>query len=365
MRATTRIVFILLGMATAFLSGCAGIGPGTVTRDRFDYTSAISESWKTQMLLNIVKTRYGDAPVFLDVASVINQYAFEAQGNVGAVWESPLRSNFPVPWGNSLALGGTGRYRDQPTITYNPITGEKFTRNLMTPIPPASVLTLVQAGYPIDLVFRALVQAVNGIDNRRSGVAKTHGADPEFYSLLERLKRIQEAGEIALRIQQVEGKAATLIVFVGKPDKAIQADREEVRKTLSLDPHAREFRVVYGSVAANDKEIAILTRSFLEIMIDQASYVEVPEAHVAEKRVTPTLTDEAVRGPVAGPLIRISSSKEKPTDAFVSVPYRGHWFWIDDRDFRSKGIFSFLMFVFSLTETGGKEGAPILTVPIG
>ncbi len=57
---------------------------------------------------------------------------------------------------------------------------------------------------------------------------------------------------------------------------------------------------------------------------------------------------------------------EKPADAFIAVPYRNYWFWIDDRDMRSKTLFSFLMFVFSLTETGGvKEGAPIITVPTG
>ncbi len=30
------------------LFGCAGIGPPTVSRDRFDYTAAISDSWKNQ-----------------------------------------------------------------------------------------------------------------------------------------------------------------------------------------------------------------------------------------------------------------------------------------------------------------------------
>ena len=47
------------------LSGCASIGPPTVARDRFDYITAISDSWRAQTLLNMVKLRYGDAPVFL------------------------------------------------------------------------------------------------------------------------------------------------------------------------------------------------------------------------------------------------------------------------------------------------------------
>jgi hypothetical protein len=56
---------------------------------------------------------------------------------------------------------------------------------------------------------------------------------------------------------------------------------------------------------------------------------------------------------------------DKPEDAFVSVRYRDRWFWIDDRDFRSKRTFSFLMLLFSLTETGGKEGLPLVTIPTG
>jgi hypothetical protein len=64
-------------------------------------------------------------------------------------------------------------------------------------------------------------------------------------------------------------------------------------------------------------------------------------------------------------MIKIHWSRSQPTDDFAAVPYRDLWFWIDDRDYRSKKLFSFLMFVMTLTETGGKEGAPIVTINAG
>ena len=56
---------------------------------------------------------------------------------------------------------------------------------------------------------------------------------------------------------------------------------------------------------------------------------------------------------------------QRPDDAFAAVPYRQAWYWIDDRDFASKRLFSFIMFLFTLTDTGEKQGAPIITVPVG
>src|SRR4026208_411465 len=111
------------------LSGCASIGPGTVARDSFDYISAISDSWKAQMLFNLVKLRYGDTPVFLDVASVITQTGVTGTfGGSGSRWPNPFFS----------AAGATaqGFYGEKPTVTYLPMSGEKFARSLMTPIPP-------------------------------------------------------------------------------------------------------------------------------------------------------------------------------------------------------------------------------------
>ena len=106
---------MLLPLLLAF-TGCAPLGPPTVSRDRFEYTNAVAESWKRQMLLNILKIRYGDAPIFLDVTSIINQYSLETElrGTLG--WSNP-------PIADRQELAGTGRYYDRPTITYAPLRG--------------------------------------------------------------------------------------------------------------------------------------------------------------------------------------------------------------------------------------------------
>jgi hypothetical protein len=353
-------VIVSIGVVLTF-AGCAGVGPHTVGRDRFDYTTAISESWKSQMLINMVKMRYGDTPTFLDVASVINQYSIESQLDLRLNWVDHVTTALT----NTQSAGAAARYIDRPTITYSPLTGEKFARSLMTPIPPAAILSLIQANYPVDLVLRLCVHSVNGIRNRFGGAARARPADPEFYPLIERLKKLQASGSIGLRVQKTNERDATLMTIRSKMNEPTEADSLAVRTMLGLDPKAQEFTIAYASVAKNDRELAILSRSILEIIIDLASFIEVPEDHVEEKRVNPTQVEDSPSGGSVSPLIRIRCSRERSGDSFVAVPYHGYWFWIDDRDLPSKRMFSFLMFIFTLVETGGKEGAPIVTIPAG
>ncbi len=74
------MVAVVMGLT---MTGCRSIGPKTIPRDRYDYSSSISESWKRQTLLNIVKLRYLDPPIFVDVGQIVAGYSLETAVSAG------------------------------------------------------------------------------------------------------------------------------------------------------------------------------------------------------------------------------------------------------------------------------------------
>ena len=59
----------------------------------------------------------------------------------------------------------------------------------------------------------------------------------------------------------------------------------------------------------------------------------------------------------------VLSSATRPSDAFVSTPYRGYWFYVDDRDLESEAMFTRLMFLFTFVEPSNSSASPVLTIP--
>lgn len=349
---------ILVWVILLWEVGCSSLGPWSISRDRFDYTTAISDSWKDQMLMNLVKLRYGEPPVFLDIASLISQYQLEGQVNALFSWSGP-------PATNSQSVGGYGRYIERPTITYNLLSGHKFAQSLMTPIPPAAIMSLIQAGYPAEIVLRLTVKALNGLQNHSGAAFTGHAADPRFYETIRAIGRIQRSGTVGIRVQGERKQENTVLVFSRDQDRAIQQDKALVRELLGLSSQASEFNLVFGMVPAHDREIAILSRSMLDILNELSAAIEVPVVHAGEQRTYPTRDEDIFEGRSVTSLMRIRSDKAKPDDVFVAVRYRDWWFWIDDRDFVSKRLFGFIMFLFTLVEEPSKEGTPIVTIPAG
>jgi hypothetical protein len=132
---------VLLSLALTGLAGCYSIGPRAIPRDRFNYSAALADSWKTQMLLNIIRARYLDLPIYLDVGQIVSGYTLETTANIGGGWFAQA----PGSLGNNLTLGGSARFADTPTITYTPLTGERWQ--------PSSALhlTFINTGFAAEI----------------------------------------------------------------------------------------------------------------------------------------------------------------------------------------------------------------------
>jgi hypothetical protein len=352
--------FILVNALTLLaLTGCKSIGPNMVARDRSNYSDSISESWKRQTLLNIVKLRYLDPPLFVDVGQIVAGYSLETSLTGGG--------NFPETTtfgGNTATVGGSVRFTDRPTITYTPMTGNRFVRALMTPLPPESVFFTIQSGWPADGVLIATASSINGLKNQETSIDGVTPPDPGFLRVLVLLRQLQRSGAVSMRVQQdAQKRQTTILTFRSKNiSEDVVAQTRELRQLLRLDPDATEFRLVFGGTASDDKELAVITRSYMHIMTTMSAQAEVPSMDVKEGRATPGLETEGKEGPVHR-LVRIHYSKEKPANAFVAVSYRDGWFWIDDRDLKSKRAFAFMMLLFTLTDNGEKEAMPLITIP--
>jgi hypothetical protein len=159
----------------------------------------------------------------------------------------------------------------------------------MTPLPPESVFSTIQAGWPADGVLFAAVASINGLKNRETSLGGVIPPDPDFLRALAMLRKIQLSGAVGLRVVQDDQKRGTsLLTFRGKDiSSETLDDTHELRRLLRLDPDAGEFKLAFGATAANNKEVAVLTRSILHLMQTMASQVEAPVEDLAQTRAVP------------------------------------------------------------------------------
>ena len=181
------------------------------------------------------------------------------------------------------------------------------------------------------------------------------------------LRIIQKSGAAGMKIvKKADQEESTVLFFYRENIPAeIASAFEELRHLLGLRSGLGEMTVSYGFLPATDREMAILTRSMMQIMVALATQVDVPPEHVVEGRTVSAVAGSGNFNDDLGQYIKINSSLDKPENAYTAVNYKGHWFWVDDRDYKSKRAFAFLMILFSLTESGSQKDLPLVTIPAG
>ena len=123
------------------------------------------------MLLNIVRSRYQEMPVFLEVGSVTAQYSYDRSAGAGYFRE--FIGNSIAPTSDTASIDVNVGYSEFPTITYAPIQGAAFAAHLYSEVPAALFLSAAQAGWSIDLMMLIGVERFGAAENMSFGETRS------------------------------------------------------------------------------------------------------------------------------------------------------------------------------------------------
>jgi len=347
LRIPFSLVIVPLFAALIF-SSCKSMGPKTIPHDGFNYNQRIADQENEQMLLNIVRLRYLEMPRFLSVASVINSYSRSGSTGVNANGS---------PFGNTLGGNVSGSWSDRPTITYTPMSGQAFSQSLLTPLPPSVIFFLIQSGWSAHRLMRLTNSMINGIHNEVATPDERRQGDPAFHELLDVLHELQYAGALGMHFEGDWPKVDVDLVLPEHPrTEAIKKSITRFKELLDLDHQEHVFDIEYGVIVEEKNHIVVQTHSIMEMLSNISWYIEVPEDHVADGRTLETFI------PDDPDLIHIRVAESKPAYAFLAIEYRGHWYYIDDRDVKSKNTFTVMQVLMSMANNGSGSVGPLISI---
>ncbi|HTF33832.1 MAG TPA: hypothetical protein VK714_09060 [Myxococcota bacterium] len=321
-----------------------------------------------EMLLNVVRLRYNDSPLFLELGAVVAQYTYDASFNASGQLEA----------GASTATLGTGlAYGEHPTVTYTPLSGEDFAERMLAPIPLDSLMLFEQAGWSAERLLLVGVQRVNDVYNARSATGPTPSRGPDyetFADFAERFERLRLAGLIGVNWERKEHETDPpgrdphfWLRSPQDPGSPLVEDLAIVRRYLGLEPGRDDFRLTAFPFRRQPNEVGIRCRSLLGVLYFLSQAVQLPGDHLRAGLGTVTEDDRGQPfdwSKVTAKVMSIHSQKERPDNAYVAVQHRGWWFFIADDDQSSKATFSLLNILFSLQSASGKGKSPLLTLPV-
>jgi hypothetical protein len=361
-RGGVAVTSVLLA-TLAMLSGCATIGPEKVPMDRANYNDSITESWKQQLLLNIVKIRYVEPLFFVDIGDIVAGYTMETGANVG--FSRTFFDPLAMADSSKFDLGVSGKYTDRPTITYKPMSGAPFRKAVMSPMPLRNVVLSLESGVSANFLVNLGVRSINGLRNETLSPQGHLPAEKSFKRVVEIIAQLQRANAVHMRTEPThKGGEANLWLALGgmRPSAEVTLLVRELRVLLDLDPPVSEYELVSAPNLRNKRQIVLQTYSLMQIMAYVSAHVDVPKEDVASQRAMPSLAVASEDGLLGA--IAVRCTEPKPLQAFAAVKFHEHWFWVDDHDLATKRVFSFLMLAFTIMEDGRGATPLQMTIPV-
>ena len=131
----TKLTLLIICIA---LTGCMSAGPTLVSGSRTDYNVVLRQADDQQMLLNLVRLRYRDQAMFLEVSALNTQFSISNEVNANTV----------LGQGDSyLGLGGKVVAQETPSVSYTPLKGADFVQRVLTPIRLDTLFLLNTSGW--------------------------------------------------------------------------------------------------------------------------------------------------------------------------------------------------------------------------
>ena len=349
---------IIACLLCCLLIGCTVVGPKSIRSGRMAYNEAISETNNQQILKIVVQDRYEERGNLLAVSSVTANVKISSRASVQAGFGSI--DNYE---GNLTPFSGGVIYEENPTISYVPVDGESYLRQVMAPLPISLLAQLTSKLSVSKGSIYILVSSVNGVYN--PGFLN---ADEEIDPRFDRFASIMSELTDAHRLQWAQDpvQEGTFMLLIDQADPAYAGRVRELQDLAGLPVSAPsdDLLVIPVNLAwqGNDQGgLAITTRSVWELVDILASAVDVPDEDLAAG----IARQPAKQGQV-GRQLRVHHSDSKPDHAYIAVAYRGGWFYIDERDLETKRYFKLMGALWSSTiaDSTARHSAPILTVPV-
>lgn len=345
----------------------------TGSSGRTSYNQMLQMTNSEQMLLNLVRLRYYDAPFFLDVGTITTQFSYRGSVN----------SSLPIPGfskENPFVIGGDFTWTDQPTIQYTPLEGQAFAKQLLTPLDLNMVQQLILSGWDIELVFRLVIQGFNDYLNAPEAAGPIPEFIPRYQSFFEVSKlfrHFQKRSELKIGVKQPGCKKKEGEETAPPEDKkqvlqiAFPVGTPEADKLASYfhDCHImNEHYVVHLDLGFTNKgKIGIIPRSILSCMYYLSLGIQVPNCDISAGRVCST---KGIGGEIFDwkevmcELITIKNSRIYPENAYVATKYKDFWFYIDDCDAISKKTFLLLLQLYNLKSQEASTIPLIYSLPL-